>query len=152
MILLFIYFWLHWVFIALCSISLVAVSRSYSCSVGAPHCGGFSCGAWALGLQASELQLVGTPFQCSCLEDPRDGGAWWAAIYGVPQSQTRLKRLRSSSNSLLYGLTLTSIHDYWKNHSFDYTDFCWQSDGSAGLLLLLLLLSRFSRVRLCVTP
>ena len=60
MILLFIYFWLHWVFIALCSISLVAVSRSYSCSVGAPHCGGFSCGAWALGLQASELQLVGS--------------------------------------------------------------------------------------------
>ena len=32
---------------------------------------------------------------------------------------------------LLYDLTLTSIHDYWKNHSFDYTDFCWQSDISA---------------------
>ena len=29
--------------------------------------------------------------------------------------------------SLLYGLTLTSVHDYWKNHSFDYTDFCWQN-------------------------
>ena len=53
--------------------------------------------------------------------------------------------------SLLYGPTFTSICNYWKNHSFDYTDFCWQSDGSAGLLLLLLLLSRFSRVRLCVT-
>ena len=35
----------------------------------------------------------GNPLQCSCLEDPRDGGAWWAAIYGVAQSQTRLKRL-----------------------------------------------------------
>ena len=33
----------------------------------------------------------GNPFQCSCLENPRDGGAWWAAIYGVAQSQTRLK-------------------------------------------------------------
>ena len=32
------------------------------------------------------------PLQCSCLEDPKDGGAWWAAIYGVAQSQTRLKR------------------------------------------------------------
>ena len=33
------------------------------------------------------------PLQCSCLENPRDGGAWWAAIYGVAQSRTRLKRL-----------------------------------------------------------
>ena len=41
----------------------------------------------------------GNPFQCSCLENPRDGGAWWAAVYGVAQSRTRLKRLRSSSSS-----------------------------------------------------
>ena len=33
----------------------------------------------------------GNPLQCSCLENPRDGGAWWAAVYGVAQSQTRLK-------------------------------------------------------------
>ena len=33
----------------------------------------------------------GNPFQCSCLESPRDGGAWWAAVYGVTQSRTRLK-------------------------------------------------------------
>ena len=33
----------------------------------------------------------GNPPQCSCLENPRDGGAWWAAVYGVPQSRTRLK-------------------------------------------------------------
>ena len=37
----------------------------------------------------------GNPLQCSCLENPRDGGAWWAAVYGVAQSQTRLKRLSS---------------------------------------------------------
>ena len=41
----------------------------------------------------------GTLLQCSCLENPRDGGAWWAAIYGVAQSRTRLKRLSSSSSS-----------------------------------------------------
>ena len=35
----------------------------------------------------------GNPLQCSCLENPRDGGAWWAAIYGVAQSRTQLKRL-----------------------------------------------------------
>ena len=41
----------------------------------------------------------GNPLQCSCLENPRDGEAWWAAVYGVAQSQTRLKRLSSSSSS-----------------------------------------------------
>ena len=41
----------------------------------------------------------GTPLQCSCLENPRDGGAWWATVYGVEQSRTRLKRLSSSSSS-----------------------------------------------------
>ena len=43
----------------------------------------------------------GNPLQCSCLENPRDGGAWWAAIYGVTQSRTRLKWLSSSSSSRL---------------------------------------------------
>ena len=42
----------------------------------------------------------GNPLRCSCLENPRDGRAWWAAIYGVTQSQTRLKRLSSSSSSI----------------------------------------------------
>ena len=43
----------------------------------------------------------GNPLQCSCLENPRDGGAWWAAVSGVAQSQTQLKWLSSSSSSLL---------------------------------------------------
>ena len=47
--------------------------------------------------------------QCSCLENPRDRGAPWAAIYGVAQSQTRLKRLSSSSNILLYVYTAFSF-------------------------------------------
>ena len=41
----------------------------------------------------------GNPLQCSCLKNPRDGGAWWAAVYGVAQIRTRLKRLSSSSSS-----------------------------------------------------
>ena len=41
----------------------------------------------------------GNPLQCSCLENPRGGGAWWAAVYGVAQSRTWLKRLSSSSSS-----------------------------------------------------
>ena len=40
----------------------------------------------------------GNPLQCSCLENPRDGGAWWAAVHWVAQSRTRLKRLSSSSS------------------------------------------------------
>ena len=42
----------------------------------------------------------GNPLQCSCLENPRDGGAWWAAIYGVTQTWTQLKRLSSSSSRM----------------------------------------------------
>ena len=41
----------------------------------------------------------GNPLQCSCLENPRDGGAWWAAVYGAAQSRTQLKRLSSSSSN-----------------------------------------------------
>ena len=70
----------------------------------------------------------GSPRQCSCLENPRDGGAWWAAVYGVTRSRTRLKRLSSSSSSFPRGPALVSIQDYWKNRSFDYMDLCWQSN------------------------
>ena len=43
----------------------------------------------------------GNPLQYSCLENPRDGWAWWAAVYGVAQSRTRLKRLSSSSSNTI---------------------------------------------------
>ena len=51
----------------------------------------------------------GNPLQCSCLENPRDRGAWWAAVYGVAQSWTRLKQLSSSShlnNTKIYDITV----------------------------------------------
>ena len=47
----------------------------------------------------------GNPLQCSCLENPRDRRAWWAAIYGVAQSRTQLKRLSSSSTLIKF------VHD-----------------------------------------
>ena len=49
----------------------------------------------------------GNPLQCSCLENPRDGGAWWADVYGVAQSRTRLTRLSSSSS--VFGVMLKSV-------------------------------------------
>ena len=65
----------------------------------------------------------GNTLQCSCLENPRDGGAWWAAISGVAQSRTRLKRLSSNSSSRmiktvigalgLRSVTLLILHGTW---------------------------------------
>ena len=52
----------------------------------------------------------GTPLQCSCLENPRDGGAWWAAVYGVAQSRTRLKWLSSSSILVIMNKAAMNIH------------------------------------------
>ena len=45
----------------------------------------------------------GNSLQCSCLENPRDRGSWWAAVYGVTHSRIRLKRLSSSSSRMYYG-------------------------------------------------
>ena len=57
----------------------------------------------------------GTPLQYSCLENPMDGGAWWAAVHGVVKSRTRLKRLSSSSSSC-WILCFVSVP--WYRHVF----------------------------------
>ena len=69
----------------------------------------------------------GNPLQSSCLENPRDGGAWWAAVSGVAQSQTQLKQLSSSSsrnhqrvstvNYTAFSLFMYSIANLWPNRS-----------------------------------
>ena len=63
----------------------------------------------------------GNPLQCSCLENPRDGGAWWAAVCGVAQSRTRLKRLSSSNNHRSFKIifldvcaAIYQLSDFWK--------------------------------------
>ena len=56
---------------------------------------------WATSLSLSLIgEGNGNPLQCSCLENPRDGGAWWAAVYGVVLSRTRLKWLGSNNEQL----------------------------------------------------
>ena len=63
----------------------------------------------------------GSPLQCSCRENPRDGGAWWAAIYGVVQSRTRLNRLSSSSSRYMACSIVTGTHvDPGKNRAPSY--------------------------------
>ena len=57
---------------------------------------------WATSLSLSCIgEGNGNPLQCSCLENPRDAGAWWAAVCGVARNRTRLKRLSSSSSRML---------------------------------------------------
>ena len=77
---------------------------------------------WATSLSLS-LSCIGeghgNPLQHSCLENPRNGGAWWAAIYGVAQSWTWLKRLSSSSSSRCFSGILLLFQ--WSNR-------CWQCD------------------------
>ena len=58
----------------------------------------------------------GNPLQCSCLENPRDGGAWWAAVYGVAQSRTQLKWLSSSSS--MAHLKWSNIKDQYGSRHF----------------------------------
>ena len=86
----------------------------------------------------------GNPLQCSCLENPSDGGAWWAAVYGVAQSQTWLKWLSSSSRQhikkqrhyfvikamvfpvVMYGSESWTIKkaEHWRINAFEL--WCWR--------------------------
>ena len=63
----------------------------------------------------------GNPLQRSCLENPRDGGAWWAAVCGVAQSQTRLKRLSSSSSSSSWNSALCQPFVWCSIHFSEFT-------------------------------
>ena len=68
----------------------------------------------------------GNPLQSSCLENPRDGGAWWAAVYGVTQSRTRLKRL-SSSSSRRSGKITGFTARFWKKWRGEANNSCpWE--------------------------
>ena len=73
----------------------------------------------------------GNPLQCSCLENPREGGAWWAAVYGVAQSRTWLKRLSSSSSSCSLGtevkIEVLEYCDYLLSPDL-HSHFSWQGD------------------------
>ena len=71
----------------------------------------------------------GNPLQCSCLENPRDGGAWWAAISGVAQSQTQLKRLSSSSRTILSKFQK-------QNESVVVATLCQKQDLTSNQLLI----------------
>ena len=59
-----------------------SVGKESACGAGDP--------SWIPGSGSSPAEGNGTPLQCSCLENPMDGGAWWAAVHGTTESQTWL--------------------------------------------------------------
>ena len=82
----------------------------------------------------------GNPLQCSCLENPRDGGAWWAAVYGVAQSSTWLTRLSNSSSSRQH---IKKQRNYFANkcpysQSYSFSSnhvWMWELDHKEGWVL-----------------
>ena len=64
----------------------------------------------------------GNPLQCSCLENPRDGGAWWAAIYKIAQSRTRLKRL---SNMYIHSSLFRVLVHRGLSEDTEYSSLCY---------------------------
>ena len=69
----------------------------------------------------------GNPLQCSCLENPRDGGAWWAAIYGVAQSRTWLKQLSSSSSIAIRKNSFHCSYQIGRRCFYGYQWIYWRS-------------------------
>ena len=85
----------------------------------------------------------GNPLQCSCLENPRDGGAWWAAVYGVAQSRTRLKQLSSSSSSSNVLFIFSKFKLFCLSLFFnDFTMMCFSMDFFGFILFEVSLASR----------
>ena len=77
---------------------------------------GFCCSVVSNSLQPCIGEGNGNPLQCSCLGNPRDSGAWWAAVYGVAQGRTRLKRLSSSSSRTVAHQAPLSMEFSWQEY------------------------------------
>ena len=76
----------------------------------------------------------GNPLQRSCLENPRDGGAWWAAVYGVSLSRTRLKWLSSSSSSSSSSSISESLTFIWDSSMMILFRPCWGKNSMKNVL------------------
>ena len=106
------------------SVALLFCLKSFPASGSFPMSRLFTSGGQSIGASPSASVL------------PMNSQGWLSlgllvwSLY-CPRDATSLLQHYSSKAGVLYGPTVTSIYDYWKNHSFDYTDLCWQSDVSA---------------------
>jgi len=88
---------------------------------------------WVTSLSLSCIgEGSGSPLQCSCLENPRDWGAWWAAIYGVAQSRTWLKRLSSSSRLQHARFPCSSLFCRVSSNSCPLSQWCYLTTSSCA--------------------
>ena len=128
-----------WVWSNLCSLSWwyhptisSSVTHFSSCSQYFPASGSFPKNQVA---KVLELQLQHQSFQWIFRVDFLQDWLFWSPCYpGNSQESSpepQFKSINSSVLSLLSDLTLTSVHDYWKNHRFDYMDLCQQNDAFA---------------------
>ena len=99
---------------------------------------------WATSLSCTG-EGNGNPLRCSCLENPRDGGAWWAAVYGVAQSWTRLKWLSSKA-----GWRWERVGDKWRGGCLSVS--FWGNGNVQKLIVVMVVVVVFSLVKLFVTP
>ena len=76
----------------------------------------------------------GNPLHCSCLENPRDRGAWWAAVHGVTQSRTWLKWLSCSSNLKCIVITSSGTGSY-TTCTTDFSIICWVTNNCRQLYI-----------------
>ena len=90
----------------------------------------FTSGGQSIGVSAS-ASVLPIIFRVDLLKDGLVGSPCSQRDSQESSPSPQFKSINSSVLSLPYGPTLTSIHEYWKNHSFDYTDLCWQSKVSA---------------------
>ena len=128
---------LSWWYYLTLSSSMAPISfclQSFPASVSFPMSQLFTSGAQSIGASTSErvlpMNIQGWfPLGLTCLLSN-----WPLTVQGAQESSPVPKFesiINSLALSLLYGPTLISVHDYWKNHSFDYMDLCQQSDFSA---------------------
>ena len=100
----------------------------------------------------------GNPLQCSCLENPRVGGAWWAAVYGVAQSRTRLKGLSSSMCKIFDRCVVKYLYMNIRHQKQNHKARCLSPEGEIQVCVCVCLcgthicMCPFSHVQLSVTP
>jgi len=91
----------------------------------------FASGGQSIGFSPSASVLSMNIQLISFRMDWLDLLAVQGTLKSLPHLAPQIKSVNSLALSLLHAPTLTSVHDYWKNHNFDYADLCWQSDVSA---------------------
>ena len=105
--------------------------QSFTASGSFQMCQFFTSGGQSIRVLEIQYQSFQWIFRTDFLQDVLVGSPCSPRDSQESSPTPQFKSINSSALTFLYSPTLTSIHDHWKNHSFDYTDLCWQSNVSA---------------------